>query len=88
MAISLSRVGLKLKYIPFGTISLGDTFSVSEIAAVYLKIDTVYRTPESITLDDEVNAVKITTGELAFFKKTELVNKVAGEFSYTQEKDL
>lgn len=86
MAISLSRVGLKLKYVPFKIIAEGDTFSLSEIAGVYIKTAPVYKW-QSIKKVDEINAVKITTGELQFFRGVDLVNKVAGEFSYTQEKE-
>lgn len=82
MAISLVRIDLRLKYVPFSILTFGDTFSLDDTGDVWIKIPVV-----GMTDLEKKNAVKITTGELRFFKRERLVNNVLGEFSYVQEKE-
>ena len=88
MGILLTAVELKLKYIPFSILTEGDTFCTKAgVVGVFIKIDEVYLTEQSIAKADAVNAVHLTTGTFEFFKQTYLVNVVTGEFSYTKEKE-
>lgn len=89
MAILLNVVEHKLKYIPFSVLTEGETFCTKAgVVGVFIKIDEVYLTEQSIAKADAVNAIHISTGTLDFFKPTDLVNIVTGEFSYTKEKEL